>query len=254
MSQEIRTQMNSIVGLSFLIEECSSECKKNITHSDQLYRICNQLAKLFENFVSTELIENSRSSIRLSKCDPVEFFKREMSEFSEMISQYYNGDVLLIEENYETAPVKVFMDRFKVERILQSLFQNVVCQKRKGFLRSGWTINGDTLTFYIHDPYQDYAMLKDILDTAENEKLPARIYDTTSMVNLALAKKNTQILGGSIIVEPFDLNGASVYFSFPVKSDERTVSETILKSDANILKPETSYTIPILKETIKNNL
>jgi hypothetical protein len=234
MSQEIRTQMNSIVGLSFLIEEGNSECNRNITHSDQLYRICNQLAKLFENFVSTELIENSSSSIRLTKCDPVEFFSREMAEFSNMVNQYYNGDVLLIEENYETVPVNVLMDRFKVERILQSLFQNAVCQNRKGYLRSGWTMNGDTLTFYIHDPYQDYSMLKDILDTAENEKLPARIYDTTSMVNLALAKKNTKLLGGSIIVEHFDLNGASIYFSFPVKSDEKTVSETVLNYDANL--------------------
>jgi light-regulated signal transduction histidine kinase (bacteriophytochrome) len=217
LSQEIRTQMNSIVGLSFLMDESHSDDKSSNRYSDQVLKICNQLIRLFENFLDSEVTEKYSSRLNLQKCELSKTAEKVFSEFRETLRQDYKGTIGLITENNCSDKCEVYMDKEKVSKILHSLFQNAVNSKTIGNVKVGCYHNEKDVTFFVLDSWQDYFLCKEYLHMDENDSLPSKFYDTGALINFTLAKRNIQLMGGSIWIEPYNTTGTGVYFSLPVE-------------------------------------
>jgi K+-sensing histidine kinase KdpD len=218
MSQEIRTQMNHIVGLSFLLEGSCSRDKRSLKYNEHILKTCNRLIGLFENFMEIEITEQSNIGISLQKCDLEKTAEKIFSEFRESLVQDYGGSIELNVENSSSDVREVYMDKVKVSRVLYGLLQCTVNSARIGNIRIGYQYREGEVTFFILDSFLDYNLSKEYFQNEDIGSLQLKYYDTATTLNIELAKKNAQLIGGTIRIEPFDNTGTGIYFSFPAKS------------------------------------
>jgi light-regulated signal transduction histidine kinase (bacteriophytochrome) len=124
--------------------------------------------------------------------------------------------VELITEIPFTNSTEVFIDRNKLFRVIRSLFQNSIKNTKSGYIKIGYHFNNDTITFYVLDSGQGYFKNREFLQS-ENLNESLTLYnDTYSAINISLAKKLIQLLGGAIWIEKNGLTGSGMYFSVPV--------------------------------------
>jgi len=217
ISQEIRTQMNHIVGLSFLLEGSCSRDKGGFKYNEHIQKTCNRLISLFENFMDIEINEHSSLGIKLQRCDLDKMAEKIFSEFRETLVQDYGGTIELVIEKCTSDMREVYMDKVKVSRVLCSLFQSIVNNTRAGYIRTGYHYKEGELTFFILDSSQDFNLSKQYLQNEDIESLQLNYIDTATTIHIALARKNAQLIDGTIRTEPYDNTGTGIYFSLPVK-------------------------------------
>ena len=112
---------------------------------------------------------------------------------------------------------EVIIDKNKLYRVIRSLFQNSVKNTKSGYVKIGYFLRDDKVNFYVLDSGQGYFKCKEFLNTEDlNESLILH-NDTYTAINITLAKKLIQMLGGTIVVECNGLTGTGIYFSIPVK-------------------------------------
>ena len=69
VSHEVRTQMNSIVAFSYLLNNTRFSENERQEFSDQIITSCEQLIGLFENFFDTAVLESGSSKASLRETD-----------------------------------------------------------------------------------------------------------------------------------------------------------------------------------------
>ena len=217
MSHEIRTQMNSIVGLSYLIEGSSNEAKNVNRYSDQLYKKGNRLLRLFEDFFDTAISEKYYSRIGLIKCNLKSAAEEIFSGLREFLEQEYKSIIFLITESNYLEEVDIIMDKTKVSRILHYIFQNAIINTKVRYIKVGYRYSEGSVIFYVLDSQHNYFQSKEYFNFSDSESSMTKSNNPGSALNITLAKKNVKILGGKIWVEPYDTHGTGIYFSIPVR-------------------------------------
>ena len=71
------------------------------------------------------------------------------------------------------------------------------------------------MTFYVLDSGQGYFKCKEFLHTEDLNASLMLFNDTYSAINITLAKKLIQMLGGTFWIECNGLAGTGIYFSIP---------------------------------------
>jgi K+-sensing histidine kinase KdpD len=220
MSHEMRTHMNAIVAFSFLMKEnCSNETDRE-EFSKQILSSCDQLILLFDSFLDTAIIEsgNSKADAKAYKLDNI--LDDLFTEFREVINKEVPSGLELVTEIRNSNSVGVLIDRNKITRIIRSLFQNSIKNTKTGYIKIGYYFSDEKVTFYVLDSGQGYFKCKEFLHTEDlNESLLLH-NDTYSAINITLAKKLIQMLGGTFWIECNGLTGAGIYFSIPSKMVE----------------------------------
>jgi len=228
MSHEMRTHMNAIVAFSFLMKENCSNDSEREEFSNQILRSCEQLIGLFDSFLDSAIIDtgNSKADSKICKLDNMldELF----SEFREVIKKEGHKDLELVTEIQFSNSTEVFIDKNRVFRVIRSLFQNSIKNTKSGYIKIGYYFRDDMVTFYVLDSGQGYFTCKEFLHTEDLNESLANHNDTYTAINITLAKKLIQMLGGTIWIECNGITGAGIYFSVPAKM--------IVSSDVNINK------------------
>ena len=228
MSHEMRTHMNAIVAFSFLMNE---NCCNNSDREDfsiQILNSCEQLLGLFDSFLDSAIIDtgSSKADSRICKLDNL--LDDLFSEFREILNKEGQNKLELITEIRFSDSIDVFIDKNKIFRVIRSLFQNSIKNTKSGYIKIGYNLSDDNVTFYVLDSGQGYFKCKEFLDTEDlNESLILH-NDTYTAINITLARKLIQMLGGTIWIECNGLTGTGIYFTVPAK--------TIVSSDININK------------------
>jgi signal transduction histidine kinase len=217
MSHEMRTHMNAIVAFSFLMKEnClnNSECEE---YSHQILNSCEQLLGLFDSFLDSAIIDtgNSKADAKICKLDNL--LDDLLSEFRETINKEGLKDLELITEIRFSNSTEVFIDRNKIFRVIRVLFQNSVKNTKTGYIKIGYQYIEDKVTFYVLDSGQGYFKCKEFLHTEDLNASLMLYNDTYSAINITLAKKLIQMLGGTFWIECNGLAGSGIYFSIPAK-------------------------------------
>jgi signal transduction histidine kinase len=228
LSHEMRTHMNAIVAFSFLMKDSGCDNQEREEFSTQILTACNQLIGLFDSFLDSAIIDtgNSKSDSKVYKLDS--FLDDLLSEFREELSKEDHQELELISEIQPSNSIEFIIDRNKIYRVIRSLFQNSVKNTRTGYIKIGYFYRDDKINFYILDSGQGFFKCRDFIETADlNESLILH-NDTYTAVNITLAKKLIQMLGGTISIECNGLAGTGIYFSVPVRLQ--------VSSDININK------------------
>jgi K+-sensing histidine kinase KdpD len=220
MSHEMRSHMNSIVGFSSLIGENCQQNAENKEYSNLILNSCNQLISLFQNYLDSAMLETVKSQVKLMKCSISSIIENSFSDFREIMAlENRNGIVLLAEEHF-TDNSEILIDYSKVNRILRSLFQNALNNTKSGYIKLGYYLSDRNVTFYILDTGQDYSKTREFLYSDDMDMSLTKYYDTTTAINIILAKRSVQILGGKIWIDSNELIGTGVYFSVPYEEIE----------------------------------
>jgi signal transduction histidine kinase len=228
MSHEMRTHMNAIVAFSFLMKDNSCTISDREEFGNQIISSCEQLLGLFDSFLDSAIIDTGNSKTESRICNLDNFLDDFLSEFRETINNESHKNLELITEIPFTNSTEVYIDRNKLFRVIRCLFQNSITNTKSGYIKIGYHFNNDLVTFYVLDSGQGYFKIREFLHSENiNESLSLH-NDTYSAINISLAKKLIQLLGGSIWIESNGFSGTGIYFSVPVK--------VVSKSSKNINK------------------
>lgn len=217
MSHEMHTHMNAIVAFSFLLKDHCTKNSENEEYSTQILNSCEQLIGLFDSFLDAAIIDtkNPVTDDRICKTDSI--LDEILPELRESIRKQSNNNVELVTSPWLSDVTEVHIDKNKIFRVLRSLFQVSSKSTDSGYIKIGYQFNNEDIIFYVLDSGQGYLKCKEFLHTDDmNESLLIH-NDVPSAINIALAKKLIQILGGTIWIERNGLSGTGIYFSIPVK-------------------------------------
>jgi len=217
MSHEIRTYINAIVGFSSLLRISSSNKEEDTEIKDQIYKSCEQLIELFDSFLDTAIIDNGGLETDLRRCNLDGVLAELIAEFREELKKTGNNEVNLETECHFLDISDTLIDQGKLLRIIRCLFQNAVKNTESGYIKIGYDYSNGSITFYILDSSHCYYKYKEFLYTEDMNKSLKIFFDTSSAVNIILAKKLIRYLGGTIWVNWNGFTGTGVYFSIPLK-------------------------------------
>ena len=217
MSHEMRTHMNSIVAFSFLMKENCCENSEHEDFSNHILSSCEQLISLFDSFLDSALIDSGNSEVDSKVCQLDNILDEPLSEFRENLKKEGQKDLELINEIQYSNSIEVFIDKYRVFRIIRSLFTNSVKNTKSGYIKIGHNLKDGKVIFYVLDSGQGYFKCKEYLQTDDINKSLAQYNDAYTAINITLAKKLIRMLGGAIWIERNGLAGAGIYFSIPVK-------------------------------------
>jgi K+-sensing histidine kinase KdpD len=217
MSHEVRTHMNAIVAFSFLMNRNSCDATEREEFSNQILSSCEQLIGLFDNFLDSAIIETGNSKTDTKVCKLSNILDDLLSEFREVLRKEDQKDVILVAEAAISDGIEVYIDSDRLFRVIRNLFQNALKNTKSGYIRIGYNFRENRLTFYVLDSGQGYFKCKEFLHTEDLNESLTKYNDTSSAINIILAKKLIQLLGGTMQVECNGLTGTGIYFSVPVK-------------------------------------
>lgn len=217
MSHEMRTHMNAIVAFSYLMRDNTSTDADREDFSTQILNSCEQLLGLFDSFLDSAIIDEGNLKVDYRICKLDNMLDDLLSEFREIINKGGQRKLELVTEIRFSNSIEVFIDQNKIFRVIRSLFQNSIKNTKSGYIKIGYHFSDDKVTFYVLDSGQGYFACKEFLHTENlNESLSLH-NDTYTAINLTLAKKLIQMLGGTIWIDCNGLTGSGIYFSVPAK-------------------------------------
>jgi len=220
MSHEMRTYMNSIVAFSFLMNSDNFSPEEKKEFSNQILNSCEQLISLFDNFFDSAIIDTGNLKAELRPCNLDTLIEELMSEIREIMKRYDSKNLVLILENHVHVKEELLIDTIRVMRVLRNLFQNAVCNTKSGYIKVGYRFNENELVFYVKDTGNGFEKSADFLSTDNLQEALQRHNDTTSAINLTVAKKMVKLMGGNIWVETNGNSGSALFFNVPVKIAE----------------------------------
>jgi K+-sensing histidine kinase KdpD len=217
MSHEVRTHMNAIVAFSFLMNRNGCKESEREEFSNQILSSCEQLIGLFDNFLDSAILETGNLKADIKVCKLNNILDDLLSEFREILRKETYKDVTLVVENSISNTAEVLIDSNGVFRVIRNLFQNALKNTKTGYIKIGYYFREDKVTFYVLDSGQGYFKCKEFLETEDLNESLAKYNDTSSAINITLARKIILLLSGTIWIECNGLTGAGIYFSIPVK-------------------------------------
>ena len=217
MSHEMRTHMNAIVAFSYLMKKNICNNSEREEFSNQILNSCDQLIGLFDNFFDSAIIDSGNSKADSKICKFNNILDDLFTEFREVIRKERHKEVELVAEIQFNNSVEVFIDKNKIFRVIRSLFQNSLKNTKTGYIKIGYCFRENNVIFYVLDSGQSYFKCKEFLHTENMNESLSQFNDIYTAINITLAKKLIQILGGSIWIQCNGLTGAGIYFSVPSK-------------------------------------
>jgi K+-sensing histidine kinase KdpD len=217
MSHEMRTHMNAIISFSFLMKENDYNDEECGEFNSYILNSCEQLIGLFEGFLDAAIIDTGKLKSEYRICQLDTILDELFSEFRKVLIKADIKDLVLATEKKCPDLAEVFIDSNKVLRVISCLFQNALKNTKSGYIKIGYDFSDEKVTFYVLDSGQNYSKCKEFLYSDDLNESLTKFYDTGLAVNITLAKKIVQSLGGSIWIECIGITGSGIYFSIPVK-------------------------------------
>jgi signal transduction histidine kinase len=222
MSHEMRTHMNAIVAFSYLMKDvcCSNTDREEF--SSQILNSCEQLIGLFDSFLDSAMIDMGNSKTDSKICKLSNMLDDLLSEFREILRREGQKDLELISCNQVSDLTEVFLDKHRIFRVIRSLLQNSVKSTKSGYIKAGYSFQHDSVTFYVIDSGQGYFKSKEFLHTDDLNESLVQHNDMYTAINLSLARKLINMMGGTIWIECNGISGTAIYFSVPARNAAAT--------------------------------
>jgi signal transduction histidine kinase len=217
MSHEMRTQMNAIVALAFLMKDDSIKETERENFINQIYSTCDQLINLFENYLESAIVDAGSSKNEEINCNLNNLLDNLLTEFREILRKGGKQDIELVTEIQFSDLPDVVIDKAKVYRILRCLFHNSIQNTNSGYIKIGYFSSKNNITFYVLDSGQGFSKTNEFLHTNNLTDSLSQYQDLSSAVNITLAKKLIHFLHGSVSVRCNGTSGTGIHFSVPVR-------------------------------------
>ena len=235
MSHEIRTPMNGILGFSQLL------LTPNLTPGEvnkfiEVINTCgNQLVSIIDDLIDISKIEANQMRFNTISVNISNVLDELFTIFQPKALESKIDLFLIIDENYENC--KVLVDNGRLKQVLLNLINNALKFTSKGYVKFGFTIQGDFIEFFVEDSGIGIA-----------EDMQVKIFDRFTQVEteyskmaggtglgLSISKGIVELFGGKIWVKSEIRKGSTFYFTIPfnkavdlIQIKEQGNSETFL--------------------------
>jgi len=150
MSHEIRTPMNVITGFSSLLSEPGISTENRIEFVNRISVSCYSLLNLIENILDIAKLEAGKLKIYEKKCTLNQLLTNIYSTFSK--EKRINGKDQIsvrLQTTIQEKDFTILADPFRIYQILSNLLDNAFKFTEKGSIEFGYTVQGDTLQFFV---------------------------------------------------------------------------------------------------------
>jgi PAS domain S-box-containing protein len=246
-NHELRTPLHAIIGFSDLILN-SPDDKDFKEFAEIINKNGNTLLKMIEDIFDLALAEQSEIKVRKQTFRCMDhFFDNKVileeilinSGKHDSVSLFFNPDTSIM-SNYITA------DRNKINQVLINLFKNAVKFTQTGKIEFGFSMGKNNLiTYYVRDtgigiPKEKQNIIFEFFRQADDSH--TRAFGGVG-IGLAISKRITEILQGTLTIDTEQENGCTFYFTIPVEIDG-----AIEVKQTEISSPE--VTIDLLGKTV----
>ncbi len=242
MSHELRTPLNSIIGFSDLMSEEMTK-KDLVVFANTINVSGNHLLGIVEGLFDFTLIESGEMKVQKAKVNLSSFFN-EVQEIIIKEQQTKNKQQIklsfVIPKNIQK--LEIVTDAVKLRQILINLLKNALKFTHQGIVECGCSIDKSAvpsvLKFYVKDtgigiPKENYDIIFQVFRQVDDTHV--RGYGGTG-IGLAISKRLTELLGGSMGVDSIVGQGSTFYFTLPYKEVEIGSQEKTPKLDNKALK------------------
>lgn len=207
MNHEIRTPLNAIVGFSQVIAEegdieTRREFAKIIQNNNEL------LQRLIEDVLDISKIESNTLTFVLTDQD----LQALMKDIYSVISLRMPENVELLLEPCPRFTLNT--DRNRLTQVLTNLLTNAIKHTREGYIRFGYRVAADEISFYVTDTGE--GIPEDQLERVFDRFVKLTEWTTGVGLGLAISKALVTKLGGRMEVYSKQGEGSTFSVIFPV--------------------------------------
>ncbi len=227
MSHEIRTPLNGIVGFTqFLNDPDLSDDQRHYfsniiqSSSDQLLRVIDDIIEISK--LETRQVKVHKEEVVLNTVLLEIFSIFELKTKEKKIS-------LQLSKGLSDLESEIFTDKLKLQKVLNNLVENAVKFTHVGEIELGYALNEKDLEIWVKDsgigiPEKN---LKIIFDRfSQVESTDKGVYGGLGL-GLSIAKENTELLGGEIIVTSNEHSGSKFTMKLPYEPVHSPTEEKI---------------------------
>jgi signal transduction histidine kinase/CheY-like chemotaxis protein len=251
ISHEIRTPMNSIIGFSELLKDNDTTETERMEYLEMIGKSSDQLLNIVNEVLDISLIETGNISLNKKRVN----LNNLMDELYHTFKSSINKDIIFTEiKGLSDSFSLILTDVIKVRQILNNLLDNSIKFTEKGFIRYGYSMENEELTFFVEDsgigiPPDFHKNIFERFRKIGPEKI--KLYEGVGL-GLAICKGNTDLLKGRIWFESQPGKGSEFFFTIPYEPVYE--EETILAENANSIKDLNGLTILVAEDDDINYL
>lgn len=217
ISHELKTPLNSIIGLTELIITKSEIEEKDKERLKVIQRSGKRLIELINNLLDYSRIEAGKLNLALSEFNLNDFLLDVINEVEPLFNQ--KNLKFIFNKKFESNLI-VYSDKEKIHQVIINILGNAIKFTEEGFVELNVSIeNSDNILFLISDTGIGIdESAKEIIfeEFRQADGSSSRKYGGTGL-GLSISKKIVEILGGKIWFESNLNRGTKFYVQIPIK-------------------------------------
>lgn len=231
MSHELRTPLIGILGFSELLKEEFQDNPDSLDMINNIYKGGNRLLDTLNLILNLSKIESDKTEFKLEDKNIVPLIKESIDLYTGIASQ--NNIDIIFENNY--SDINCPIDEGLFNHVFNNIINNAVKFTNKGYVKISTEITDNKVLIKVKDtgigiPEDKIGLIWEEFRQASEGM--SRSFEGTGL-GLTIAKKYTELMGGSISVESKVNEGSTFTIIFPL-SHTNEIIKTEGKMDSNI--------------------
>ncbi len=220
MSHEIRTPLNAIVGFTNLLKEENISEAEKVEYIDIVNKSSENLMDLISDIMDLAKIESGEMKLDKEPCDVTGLLKELHMLFEKRMALDQKTHLkFYLNLPDMSSPLNVVCDQRRLRQVLVNLLGNAFKFTQKGFIEFGFTVNNQSVRFYVRDTGIGIAPDKQSFifePFRQADESTSKNYGGTGL-GLSICKRLVAAHGGEmgLISEP--TTGSEFYFTIPLK-------------------------------------
>ncbi len=252
MSHEIRTPMNGILGFSDFLDKPETSAEKRKQYISIIRNSGTQLLRIIDDILEISRLGTEKVRVFDEELCLNNFMLEVFSVFD--IKAKENKTPLYLKNGLSDKASTIFTDRAKLNKILGNLLENALKYTNEGYIEIGYQYKNNELEIYVKDT--GIGIHKDKQEMifgrfAQEEKELTENRGGLGL-GLAIAKENTELLGGKIALDSEKGRGSTFYVTIPYKP---VIDDLEIKEKTELENPDQKgYIILIVEDEEVNYL
>ncbi|WP_372793615.1 PAS domain S-box protein [Lutibacter sp.] len=264
MSHEIRTPMNGIMGFSELLADSDLIDEKRKYFVKIIKNSGKQLLQIIDDIIEISKLGTKQVKVYEEPVNLNDLLLELFSIFDSKAKE--NKTPLYLEKGLSDKQSAILTDKSKLNKIVSNLLENALKFTNIGFIEFGYKLKNNKessiLEIYVKDTgigikTEDQKLIFERFIRA-NKEISKKVKGLG--LGLSIAKENTVLLGGEILVESIVGKGTTFFVTIPYKPvfDDIEITNDTLQKKTTILIVEDEeinylYLDTLLKDVFKIN-
>jgi len=233
MSHEIRTPMNGILGFSELLDDDELTPEQRREYINIINERGRHLLTIINDILDIAKIDSNQLEVSKVTFDLHHLLDDILISYKN--EQKQNGKEhikIILEKAVDEEKSFITSDDLRLRQILNNLLSNALKFTKTGFIKFGYTIQGNKLEFFVQDTGKGIAKEKQPIifeRFRQEEETYTRQFGGTGL-GLSISRGLVELLGGDIRFDSEEGKGSTFFFTIPY-NPSREVSAMYEKKD-----------------------